>query len=228
MNIALTPIVLDILTAVIVVICFIVSWKRGLVSTVIRLVGCAASILFGWWASGKLATIVYDRFLKDKLVDIVSQRVANQAVSSGTWGVLGRFVDRILSAATGTDTSAASETIVDNMLSQPATAVVRAILFILLFFLLMLVVKGLNRAFRGINKVPVLGGANKLLGGVIGIAEGLLVCYIAVAAVSLIVTLTNNSLTWLNTDLIDVSKLFSLLYHFNPIKAVTESGLLTQ
>ncbi|MEA4911889.1 MAG: CvpA family protein, partial [Oscillospiraceae bacterium] len=209
-------------------VCFIISWKRGLVSTLLKLAGFAVSLLVGWWASGKLASLVYDRFLKDKLVDAVSQKVANDAASSGTLGVFSRFVNRILSAATQTDASAASDSIVDSMLAEPATAVVRAILFILLFFVMMLVVKLIIRLVRGLNKVPVLGGVNKLLGGVIGLAEGLLVCYILVAVVSVIVTLSAENLTWLNTELVNQSRVFSLLYNFNPLNAIADSGILTQ
>ncbi len=227
MSILTTPLILDVIVAALAVICFIVGWKRGLISTLLGLAGFAIALLGSWWASGKLAAVIYDRFMKDKLVDALSQKIANDAVESGTWGVLNGFINKILTGAAGESTGAASETIVDGMLAEPATALVRAILFIVLFLVLLLVVKLIARAFKGLNKVPVIGGVNRIGGGVIGLAEGLLFCYLVVAVVAIIVTLTADSLGWLNTGVIGESRLFSLLYNFNPLKAIADSGILS-
>ena len=115
---------------------------------------------------------------------------------------------------TGTAADAA-EAVVDAAIAPTAQTAVRYVLFLLFFLLLLLVFGLLTKALRAANKAPLLGTANRLFGGVLGLACGVLAAFLYVSLCALVVISTNDTLSWLNTDLISQSRLFSLAYPYN-------------
>lgn len=60
------------------------------------------------------------------------------------------------------------------------------IAFLVLFMLLSLVFRLFSSGFRSINRIPVIGFFNRIGGGLLGVAVGIIFVYIIIAAVSLI------------------------------------------
>ncbi len=56
--------------------------------------------------------------------------------------------------------------------------VIRILCFIVLFIVLYLIVRLILRLSNAINRIPVLGGINRLFGGIFGLAEGMLFLWI--------------------------------------------------
>ena len=71
-------------------------------------------------------------------------------------------------------------------------------------------------AFKIFNKIPLLGGANKLAGGVAGFAIAGIDIIILSSLLSIIVVLSGNGFEWLNTDVIEGSKILAITMPFNP------------
>ena len=61
----------------------------------------------------------------------------------------------------------------------------------------MVIVKALARLTRNVNRVPVVGGVNRLMGGVLGAAEAFLRCYLIGMAVTVLITFSENGWSWL-------------------------------
>lgn len=67
----------DIMAVAIVVGCIIVSWKRGLLKTLVLIVGYAFACVGGYFVANQYADNVYDRFLKEKCESIVEDNIVD-------------------------------------------------------------------------------------------------------------------------------------------------------
>lgn len=228
-----TSVILDLMVVALIIVGFIIGWRRGFISELLRIVGFAVSLVAAWILSSSVTGWIYEKFVKAKIVGEVSETITNtvsgNAVSGGSfWEKLGDLGSEIASYATITpeEASKLGESFVNNSLAAPVQAIIRTIVFVILFVVFLLIIKLISRLFKGLNHLPVVGTLNRVLGGILGLAEGAVICYIFVAIAALTVKITGDELLWLNSDLINDSRLFSLLYNFNPIEAAIDSGII--
>jgi Colicin V production protein. len=66
-----------------------------------------------------------------------------------------------------------------------------------------------------IKKVPVIGLANRILGGALGLVIGVVYCYVIVSILAFVIISTGNQNEWVNTGIIEKTYLVSLLYRYN-------------
>ena len=90
----------------------------------------------------------------------------------------------------------------------------KGILYIVLSFVVSVIAKALGI----INKVPLIGGLNKILGGVFGLLNAGIWCYILAGVVGLFIGLTNGNIDFMNNQIIDKTVLFKLIYQLSPFK----------
>ena len=86
------------------------------------------------------------------------------------------------------------------------------ILMIILFFVLYAVFKALARLLSKFFELPVLSLINRVFGGVIGIAEGVILVMLVVSLVRMAMPLTGDSIPFLTQEAIDGSFLFKAFY----------------
>ena len=177
--------------ALIALILFVVirSVGRGFVSSFIHLLGLAASCIVAALLSGRAAAWVYDGFLAEKLQTFVE------------------LLDRI-------DPTNTIITSAGDALRTVMVALLTMVAFLIIFLLAMVIVKALARLTRNVNRVPVVGGVNRLLGGVLGAAEAFLLCYLIGMAVTVLITFSENGWSWLNTAVVQKSTLLNWFVQF--------------
>ena len=91
------------------------------------------------------------------------------------------------------------------------------IIFVLLFSILLFVVHLLSGLFQELHRLPVIGTANSLLGGAVGLVEVILLVFAFTTLLQLFFVLTGNSVSWLNSDTVRASNILSKLYEYNPL-----------
>ena len=97
--------------------------------------------------------------------------------------------------------------------------IIEIIIFIIAFTLLMIIVKILSNIIsKTINFVPLVGTANKILGGVLGLAQGAFIVLILTLIIKALVSITNNELTMFNSSTIEETYLFKLIYDLKLFK----------
>ena len=104
--------------------------------------------------------------------------------------------------------------VLDNVAKPVVLVPLRTIIFVVLFILIF-ILSILIKATSVINKLPLIGQLNSLLGGVAGLLQGLVIVFIVVIIAHMAVELTNNTLIFLNDMTINKSFAFSKIYNFS-------------
>ena len=129
---------------------------------------------------------------------------------------------------TGRDSAAMAESVVEQVeggasLAQAiADAAVRPMATFLLgigvFFVILTVVMFLVRVFvrmgRGVNKVPLLGGVNRLGGLALGLLYAAAMGYALALGLALVTGITGNKIPFLTTHILEGTYLVRFLLHF--------------
>ena len=95
-------------------------------------------------------------------------------------------------------------------------AAVQAVLFVLLCMIVRWVFALLVRLLRGVNLIPLVGGANRLLGLVLGLVTGAFDCWLLALLLWFAASITTGQIDWLTTGVLQRSVGYSLFGAFNP------------
>ena len=191
----------DAALAALILFVVIRSVRGGFVSSFIHLLGVAASCIVAALTAGKAAAWLYDGYLAERVEQSVSDSLRE------TLEAFAGLLDRI----DPTDTiSAAAGDAVRTM----AVSLLTMVAFLIIFLLAMLIVRALVRLTRSVNRVPVVGGINRLLGGVLGAAEAFLLCYLIGMAATVLISFSENRWGWLNTAVVQKTYLLNWFIQF--------------
>ena len=92
----------------------------------------------------------------------------------------------------------------------------QAVLFVLLCMIVRWVFALLVRMMRGVNLIPLVGGANRLLGLVLGLVTGAFDCWLLALLLWFAASITTGQIDWLTTGVLQRSVGYSLFGAFNP------------
>lgn len=191
----------DAALAALILFVVIRSVRRGFVSSFIHLLGVAASCIVAALTAGKAAAWLYDGYLAERVEQSVSDSLREKLEA------FAGLLDRI----DPTDTiSAAAGDAVRTM----AVSLLTMVAFLIIFLLAMLIVRALVKLTRSVNRVPVVGGINRLLGGVLGAAEAFLLCYLIGMAATVLISFSENRWGWLNTAVVQKTYLLNWFIQF--------------
>ena len=226
------------LAVVIIIITFILSARRrGFVSSVIKLAGTLLSFAAALYYSGPLAGWMYDKFFEKKILDAVSKNIESYSIESlesfsagleSVFEALPNFIGQALrlqsestikdwyEAFLHSDTMSIHLSLVNTIISPLVTGLLKAILFCVIFGLLMFFVNKLSHLLRAIKVIPIVGGINSLLGGILGLLHGILVVFVLAAAVWVVVSISGDSLSFITNQIINDSYLFKYFYKAGP------------
>lgn len=289
----------DVLTVGILIVAAYLGAKRGLMKSVVLVALTILSVLVSWIGAQIAAPIVYDKLVKDALLDSLyansdssdPAKITAQVVEEGNYGVeisdddyhdiansdsdffdalaaeiknngaddsasdirdelqnavsdkmllslLGNWniqpqtLAEILESLQGTAESIGDVASVfvkgnvdqtvsaleENVVAPVIKGFMKIVFFVILLFVLRLVVRPVSELFKGVNKIPVIGPVNSLLGGLLGVAEGLIAVYALALVVRLVVYLTDGSLMFINSETVGKSQLFGLIYNLDLTK----------
>lgn len=222
-------IVLDLIIVAIVIFIIMQSAKHGFVRTFIELAGFILSLMIAVNISATLATQIYDSQIGPK----ISSGIEKELLKSGSSVVdsiesgLPEFVvsgakamkidiNQIALQNAGASVSDLSDKIANTVAKPIITALMQAILMTLIFTILMFVVRFLAKSLNKIFNLPIIGSINRILGGCIGAAKGVVVAIAFCFILSTIITITNGGFFIFTKDAVDSSYIFKYICTFNP------------
>lgn len=206
------------------------SWRRGFVASFIRLVGTAAGFLLASFLSGPVSERLYGSLLEERVEQYVGDTLLapgspllealaglDQAGSAAIQAVSGFLAQQGLDFYSPQDAGQMGTDILDRITqggSDPAAAitqvavkplvmtVLETAIFFLLLFLTGILVRMAVRVGLGVNRIPLVGGMNRLAGLLCGAVYALLVGYVVSMGLLLLAGLGKNQWEYLNSDVL--------------------------
>lgn len=218
--------ILDVILIAVIVLTAFHYKKKGFVAGLLDLVGNLLALLVAWIASDRISPTVFENFFKQGLIEKITQTVQERGTSGLTMlvesfssilpGGMANEVTRSLQDILGSGAPDLAVRIVDTILTPLIVPMITVVLFFIAFAVCKLVISMLVAVLTNINKIPVIGSVNELLGILVGVAGGLLNVVLLLCLIWAVVAITNNNLPVLNNDMLSGSMMYSLFSKYNP------------
>ena len=221
--------VADIIIIAVFALLFFIDFKRGIAITILNVAGVALTGFLAYHISNFLASWVYTAFVQQTLTTNLQQMIDTQGINSAiansfsalpNWvmGMLGFFLSIFgLDSSVYTNdfqvpnsAAAAVSTSVENLIQPVITGMFRLVIGIVISIIIFIIIKILVKKLARVFKIPVVKQINKLLGGVLGLAEAAILVFFAVNIFSGVLEFSNPEM--LNNPMISgaVFKIFSV------------------
>ena len=221
--------VADIIIIAVFALLFFIDFKRGIAITIVNVAGVALTGFLAYHISNFLASWVYTAFVQQTLTTNLQQMIDTQGINSAiansfsalpNWvmGMLGFFLSIFgLDSSVYTNdfqvpnaAAAAVSTSVENLIQPVITGMFRLVIGAVLSIIIFIIIKILVKKLAIVFKIPVVKQINKLLGGVLGLAEAAILVFFAVNIFSGVLEFSNPEM--LNNPMISgaVFKFFSV------------------
>ena len=196
------------------------SWQKGFLAGLTELIGAVLGVGIAFWGSRTLAPEVYLSFFSDSVSTRVEQAVAQSGgdIAAAVQGL--DFLPESIRAALAAGLQTAGNQLPEkstpcwSRLSCPLGAGVACLC--LLCMIVRWVFTLLVRLLRGVNLIPLVGGANRLLGLVLGLVTGAFDCWLLALLLWFAASITTGQIDWLTTGVLQRSVGYSLFGAFNP------------
>ena len=234
----------DFVCLFVIVVCIWQSYRRGFAASLVNFCGKVIALVGAYAMSAPLAQWIYTRFIEADMVSGIAQNLQLATDEAGAFLIGGAEIITLLntyfsstkmpfssyfinnlnnSTQTIHDSVSAgaqvmAQNVADSVCKPVIVGIFAAAAVILLFVIFSLIIGGLVKALQVVNKIPLIGGVNKLLGGIFGVLVALMILYMIAIGIRLFVGLTNQNLPILSDTTIGKTYLFKYIYHFTPFQ----------
>ncbi len=186
--------IVDIILAILLVICMIVGWKRGFVKSLMDLASNLIAFIVARIVSVQLAPTFYSQYFEQKAHDTLSRELASaggSAVSqvqsafdsipdslNGFLGLIGIDKQSMaveLSQKLEQGGSEAVDVLMTNIVSPVVTSALKLLIFVVAFALAVLLLKIVTLILDKLTELPAVKQANEIFGLLFGAIKGVIV-----------------------------------------------------
>lgn len=204
--------------------------RKGLLATLVQLVGSLFSIVgaqsFAVWASpvvfhdflaGGFRERIAESLAADGAVDLsgIAEKYAGFLPESFRTPIVEAF-ERSISAALANNAVVLADSIVQNVIEPLLTPVISIVLFFVAFALCRMIVSLLITVLGLVNKLPVLGAVNRGLGWVLGFVTAWVDLFFGMCIVWALIVVTGGGIPWLSEAALGSSVFYRLFNTLNP------------
>lgn len=226
--------IFDIVLLLVTVVIIIVSAKRGFVISLLSTVSVALSGFLSYKFTKPLTEFIYSSFLYDKietkLMEVLTGLSQNVSYGDKIQAMIDSIPTGIVNASQGLGfnlnfaveslqldlftNEAIVKAFMDNIGSYIIKSVLEIVVFVVLFAVLSVVFKYISLLFNKlVRKIPVVGKANTILGGVLGLVKALVTVVVICLVVCPIVFA------------IDIPKLENIISHSFVYQFIIENSI---
>ena len=225
-----TPQIIDIALLVIILITAIKCFMDGFATSVVKLLGNIAGLVAAWYLSKRWSPMIFENMFRENIVEKTYKYIQDgtkalniqELIEEFTGSVPASFIQEFAAKAEEVATQITqptmetAEKIVDVIVGPAVTVIIMLVIFAIAVAVFTIVASLLAKIFKVINKIPVLGFANRMGGFVVGVLTGIIYVILISCVLSIIAIITENSLTFLNIEVLNQSKILSLTGLVNP------------
>jgi len=224
------PQIIDIIMLATIVITAIRSFSNGFFAAVVDLIGNIVGLIASWILANRWAPVIFERFLKENITGKTYAYIQDSANMVDVQSVVEQFTgtlpaefmqDFVVKAEelllnVKTPTFETAQKITDVVIGPIFTMVITLVIFAVLCSVCCLLASLLAKALKAINHIPVVGFANRMGGFAVGVFAGVINVIIISCVLSFIAVITQNSLPFINMEVLSQSRLLSLTSIINP------------
>ncbi|NMP36759.1 MAG: CvpA family protein [Clostridiales bacterium] len=233
----------DLILLVIAVAFIVIAAKKGFVLSLLEWVGVFIAVFLAVRLSAPVADVLYESFVKttvlEGLRENLPQNVSTMVMSEKIDAIMKAIPEFVLSSGKSLGIDAQSiadsvkstgrlegntiELIEQNIVGPIVTQVVKLITVLVLMVVFIIIFKAIAAVInKMIKKVPFVGTANILLGGIVGIGKAVIVLCIVCALLQFSVSASESDKAVTETpskatEAIMDSNIVSLVNDYNPI-----------
>ena len=199
---------------------------KGFAAALVQFAGNLASLLGASIFSQNIAPVLFTNFFENNFTTSIEKTLADggqlqldQLVEKYAGFLPDEIQQSITQSAGGVLTGSApelAEQVVNQVIAPLLTPIIAIVVFFVAFALCKVIVGFVVAVLTNFNRIPILGGVNKLLGFGMGLLAGVVDLYLILCAVWAIIVVTGGSIPWLNQQVLGDSIGFSLFGQFNP------------
>ncbi len=130
-----------------------------------------------------------------------------QGTTDSITGVLDMFI--------AGDISGTAAVFEETVIAPVIKGIIRVAVFVILLLIIKLIVGPIPELFTGVNKIPIIGPVNAVCGGILGVAEGLVIVASIALLIRMTVYLNEGSLMFLNIETIEKTLIFKYFYNMD-------------
>lgn len=223
-------IILDLIILAIIILTVLISAKRGFVRTAVELVGFIAAVFISFTISTPLADTTYDKIIEPSVVSSVASAADTAADNSvatvdnfwnelpewikngvGKAGISKDSLNGSISENIGNGVQSAAESASQSVIKPAVTSILSLIYQTIILIVLLALVKPLAKLINKLFSFSVIGTANRILGGAVGIPKGIIYAVAFCLIITLAVSFTNNGFLIFNDETMKQSVFFSFV-----------------
>ena len=202
--------VYDLLFLIVFAVVAVCSWHKGFLASLAELIGAVFGVGIAVWASQTAAPQIYEKFLSASVANRVelALRESNGNIAEALQGIsflpesMQKSLLNLLNDA-GSDVPA--------KIAEALQPLILPFVQVLLFVVLCVLVRWVFRLLVG-----ALRSVNRLLGLVLGLANGAVDCWLLALALWFLVGVTGGKLSWLNGYILSQSVGYGIFGSINP------------
>lgn len=222
--------VIDVCLGAVLLLSVARAFKDGFFTSVLHLIGNLGSLFGAWYVASNYSQPIFEKMFRNSFItrsySYLEQTAHNIDIETALAQVIGKwpqeFVNTILEKTQEslsvllTPSMDSAVLLVDKFIAPIVVACISVVIFLVLFIAIRLVCNILAKMFKTVNKVPVLGFANRLAGGRAGVVIGGVNIILLSYLFSIIVIITGDGLSWLNSQVIAGSRILAYTGMLNP------------
>lgn len=229
--------ILDLGVLLIIFLAIILCYHKGLIRSLLGLFSNILAVIVSSSIGGLITDFIYQNFIKQKIISSISDSIKIDDIVSienvtdnlpdyakTLLGMFGYTTDSITQNV-GNEVEKYNVSIaecIEKLLEPICKAFLGFIVIIILFIIIRIVINLIIKAIDKLTDVKVIRTVNKVLGGVFGLIDGLLIAYFAVGIFALIVpAILGSNMTYSEFNKIAFdSYIFRFFYKDNIITSI--------
>lgn len=216
----------DLAALLIIALCVWLAARRGFVGTLISFFSYIVAAIAANAVSKPAAAWMYENFMGDFVKNILTGSlretlaknggVAEFAENAPIWlrGSFGQVPEGALATIDLSQNAArAVDLFVDSSLRDSIVWILAGLLFLFAFALFAFIVKQIANMFTFVDRIPLIGTVNTVLGGVLGGVQAVIILLVIAIFAHLVVTLSGDIFAAVNSSVFEKSFLMRVFYN---------------
>ena len=184
-----------------------------------------ANITSAELAQSDIGTLVLSKVLANTIQNSGQYEVIENAaksvngvlpqISGALSGGINNAVSEVIITVMKSEGGGITAALLDNLITPVIMVPLRTLIFFIIFVIICLTLSFLAKALSVVNRIPLVGPVNSLLGGVVGVLKSAVIIFLICIGVKILITITGNTIIFLNTMTIEQSVVFKHIYYLD-------------